>query len=131
MNWKGCDFLFFKRFVSAPGTSALVGLSWFICPFLVCASLCDVWDCQSQHVHVWGVGNNLKKFIYLIFNIFSVHTDLGRKCLLALHMQRKREEPAQTRPMKPPQPHSVFSKGMECSSLVLVPYMREWPTLAG
>lgn len=45
---------------------------------------------------------------------------------MSVHMQRKRGKPAQTRPMKPPQPYSEFSKGIGCSSLVLVPYTREW-----
>lgn len=36
-------------------------------------------------------------FIYLILHIFTyiykyVHIDLGRKCLLAVHMQRKRRK---------------------------------------
>lgn len=56
---------------------------------------------------------------------------LGRKCALAVQMQRKREEAAQTRSLKPPQPYSEFSKGMECSSPVLVPYTREWPPQPG
>lgn len=44
--------------------------------------------------------------------------------------KKKREEPAQTRPMRLPQPYSEFSKGMECSNLLLVLYTREWPALA-
>lgn len=43
------------------------------------------------------------------------------------HAKKKRR--TSTKLMKPPQPYSEFSKGMECSSLVLVPYMREWPAL--
>lgn len=63
MNSKGCDFLFSKMSVSAPGTSALVGLSWFIYPFLVSFSLCDVWglwvlDLPVIAVITWSSGES-------------------------------------------------------------------------
>lgn len=63
MNSKGCDFLFFKMSVSALGTSALVGLSWFICIFLVNFSLCRLWgllvlDLPVTAVITWSSGES-------------------------------------------------------------------------